>query len=1215
MAGGLLTPGVAVAVPDSDLKDSNCQPAAQKTKPAIPSLKLRDLTEGERAELERSCSYFTDFAHLPNATRGYHRQQTQRRFERSKLPGPEDHLSAALQEISQKRHERDSQTHQPKLDFSAVSSLPRTSHKPTSVDTRKSAKAEICQDTINPKHLAEWVQGSGIDEDLARMNLHSLSGETVFKLLRPLGGRDEAKDRKRLETILSGGWFCPTMSLSQSGSSNSAWGCFKPDHPRPGFKKDPETGRYFPKVDSNGKPVPMKYEHPAGVPTQEFVLAFPRHIGERIAKNHRLLAPYKKWEDDGEWDQKPRTPKQRWTWFLNQGVPLFITEGAKKTAALLTGGYLAIGLSGVWNGCEKDNNKWGRSNLKPGLRHLLTSYKVDRVVVMFDWSEPDSKGEAAVRGAITRLGGVIQRKDKNTKSGVSVFVVDLPGPEKGCDDILVSTGIEGLKAVRDLAIPFRSWQSKNNRRGIAHRLNVPLGGGTKRPTRVIEQQYFQPDDIPTDAKLVAIIGGMGTNKTGALVGYAQNDKAPFFTVLHRRGLGGNCAQRSQTTFHNDGKLIRPWLTGSLREVEMPPSDLNAGGRIHWAASIEAQREVEERGKVVVLDSSHANGSSHLDPESCRGAIINLEEWDASCWHLFTSETEIKSHRADVLANLTACLRNARQVICSSAHLNQHVVSYLEKLLNVRAHVLSNDHKPANGRTCHWFEKSSHWLEALESRISSGDNVFITTTSQKADSVHSAKNLARKISRDLKVPKEQILVVDAETTRTKDHDAKGVITDPSLLLNYRVVVATPCIETGVSVEDPNKHFDAVFAFNSGCTTPQAAVQAVGRVRSNVDRYVCINRNGRTVFGGFTDARAVTLHAGKEAAKQRDALSRAGIAETDLPSTCSENIETWGALVADHNLLAKEFNFSVRTLLSLEGYSVVDTESADEELAKSIKDQLKGIATETTAQECKEISQTTPSGEDEIDNLSKKAELTLQQQQELEHAKVCRDYGVERANERQVLSHRQNGFQQLRTECLLEDVSPRTGTSELVRQLDGLTAMKRKGITKDPFLGDYVRAFRCQQIELLAEYKILELSKRRDEFTMHDVDFVEFHERAKRDGDRWRSVFNLNPWAWHLPRGFVLAVLEKVGYKLQKLSQKRTLPSGKQTHLYVIADAHQGIDRKAIKQHIADNIKRRFEQSIKDAIGEDKDATCTDQQIAVAQFMTTHTRTMELLKTQS
>lgn len=136
------------------------------------------------------------------------------------------------------------------MDFLAVATLPRTSHKPTSVSTRKSAKAETCQEAINPKHLSEWVEGSGIDEELARMNLQSLSGDTVFKLLRPLGGRDEAKDRPRMAEVLRSGWFCRTLSLGRK-ESTKPWGCFKPDHPRPGFKKDPETGRYFPKLDDS----------------------------------------------------------------------------------------------------------------------------------------------------------------------------------------------------------------------------------------------------------------------------------------------------------------------------------------------------------------------------------------------------------------------------------------------------------------------------------------------------------------------------------------------------------------------------------------------------------------------------------------------------------------------------------------------------------------------------------------------------------------------------------------------------------------------------------------------------------------------------------------------------------------------------------------------------------------------------------------------------
>ena len=1188
---------MVVPVSDCDSKGSNCQPAGQTSERHIPRLRVGDLTPAELSHLKRTCSYFTDFEHLPRDTRSFHRQQTQRRHEQAGIKGPDEALAAGIAKIALERQKASGRCQQSTLDFGAVESLPRTSQNTASVTSKKPAKAA----TLDPKHLKEWVEGSGIDEQLARMNLRSLAGDTVYKLLRPLDdGRDVEKDHQRLKDVLRGGWFCSTLSL-QPQEQLKSWGCFKPDHPRPGFKKDPETGRYFPKVNDNGKPVPMKYEHPAKVPTREFVLAFPRHIGERIAANHRLLAAYKKWEDDTEWDQKPRTPEDRWRWFLRHGVPLFVTEGAKKTAALLTGGYLAIGLSGVWNGCEKDKRGW--SHLKPGLRHLLRDYAVDRVIAMFDWSEPDSKGEAAVRGAIDRLGMVIRSEAKQSGADVSFFVVDLPGPEKGCDDILVSKGIDGLKAVRTLAKPFREWQRCNNTKAIARRLNVPMAGDTKRPTKVITTQFFQASDIPTDAKLVAIIGGMGTNKTGALVDYANSNDAPFHTVLHRRGLGGNCAQRSRRIFHNDGKLIRPWLNNRHREVTMPPADLSGGGRTYWAASIEAQREIEERGKVVVLDSSHAAGSSHLDPEECKGAIVNLEEWDASCWHLFTSETEINKHRADVLSNLTACLRNAKQVICSSAHLSDQVVGYLEQLLAIKAHVLVNDHKPAAGRKCHWFEshKSSHWLEALESRIRKGDNVFVTVTAQNASSVHSAKNIGHKIHRDLKVPLHEILVVDAETTRTKDHDAKGVITDPSLLLKYRVVIATPCIETGVSIDDPNGHFDAVFSFNSGCTTPQAAVQAVGRVRSSVDRFVCIARNGKTYFGGYTTAREVIRQVGKKAAQQRDELVRAGIAETDLPDTCSDNIRAWGELVADHNILAKEFDFSVRTLLALEGYEVTDTESADEEIANAIKDQLKGIAEETNAEECRSISRTTPAGEDEIDELSKKAELTQQQQQELEHAKVCRDYGIEQADERQVLSHRQGGFQVLRNECLLEDMSPSGGTSTLVRKLDSLTAMKRNGITKNPFLGDYVHAFRQPQIQLLHEYGVLGLSRRRDEFTMRDADIVELHERAKRDANRWRTVFNINPATWKLPRGFIDFVLEKIGYRLLKLSQQRRFTNGKQARLYVIQTRFHGIDCRSIKAHISDNITRRFDQAMADAIGEHHDPACSEQQVSVARFI--------------
>ena len=173
---------MVVPVSDCDSKGSNCQPAGQTPERHIPRLRVGDLTPAELSQLKRTCSYFTDFEHLPRDTRSFHRQQTQRRHEQAGIKGADEALAAGIEKIAQNRQEASGLFKQSTLDFGAVESLPRTSHNTASVNTEAPAKAEA----LDPKHLKEWVEGSGIDEQLARMNLRSLAGDTVYKLLRPL---------------------------------------------------------------------------------------------------------------------------------------------------------------------------------------------------------------------------------------------------------------------------------------------------------------------------------------------------------------------------------------------------------------------------------------------------------------------------------------------------------------------------------------------------------------------------------------------------------------------------------------------------------------------------------------------------------------------------------------------------------------------------------------------------------------------------------------------------------------------------------------------------------------------------------------------------------------------------------------------------------------------------------------------------------------------
>ncbi|MFM6369183.1 MAG: DUF3854 domain-containing protein, partial [Dolichospermum sp.] len=115
---------------------------------------------------------------------------------------------------------------------------------------------------------------------------------------------------KRYAHTLNGGWWCSGVD-PLNNYDPMGWGCFKADNPR----LDPKKNK------------PIKYEHPAGVATRAFFLRVP--IGDC---------------------------KEFWEWVLNHDIPITITEGAKKAAALLSVVIVAMGLPGINSGYRKIDN-------------------------------------------------------------------------------------------------------------------------------------------------------------------------------------------------------------------------------------------------------------------------------------------------------------------------------------------------------------------------------------------------------------------------------------------------------------------------------------------------------------------------------------------------------------------------------------------------------------------------------------------------------------------------------------------------------------------------------------------------------------------------------------------------------------------------------------------------------------------------------------------
>lgn len=251
-------------------------------------------------------------------------------------------------------------------------------------------------DDVDSSHIKEWVEGSGVDVEIAKLNLSSLEGDDALEALTAdrlgqLGGHAQqyatapvARLLERYQHVTDGGWWC--------GTALSDWGCFKPNNPR---------------TNDEGKPI--KYEHPLGVECGVFWLRMP---------------------DTNYWEKVLANPAT---------FTIVITEGAKKAAALLTAGIPAVALSGIWNGTPKVDPKGDKDSprcLHPDLEDLIGH----RIVIAFDYSS-NNKGKAAVRTAAHRLAQHLYGKGCPWVGSATCT-----GPvHKGVDDVLVHEGADVLR--------------------------------------------------------------------------------------------------------------------------------------------------------------------------------------------------------------------------------------------------------------------------------------------------------------------------------------------------------------------------------------------------------------------------------------------------------------------------------------------------------------------------------------------------------------------------------------------------------------------------------------------------------------------------------------------------------------------------------------------------------------------------------------------------
>lgn len=760
----------------------------------------------------------------------------------------------------------------------ALAALPSTAPTPPPRPTLggpigSSWDAAAGPDGTDPRHLAEWVTGSAVHPALAAANVQSLQGADVLQALvgdrlEALGGHASqyatgavARLLRPLEPVAAaGGWWCSGLDPLADWAP-MAWGQFKPGAPR---------------RDADGEP--LKYEAPWGAPTRSVWLRVPAAVAQLVADRHRLRLPAEVAADaTGEagafW---------RW-WARTPALPLLVTEGVKKGAALLSQGIPAVSLPGIDSGAKRngpagiDGRRSGPLELIPDLAGV--PLKGRRVWVLFDAS---SKANPREPIAARRLAQLL------SKTGArEVLAGTVPGTHgKGADDHIVNGGTwEQLFGCLQALAP------------------LPVLPRLRRPDRIAPAgqrlSAACPIPAPEEARLVALVAGMGAGKSRAIAAAV----APHVAAGSRRVV--LLTHRRHLTASTAADLGLPWADDAL-----PGSDLRL------------------QGIALCLDSLRPGSAVRFRASDWAGAVVVIDEAAQVLEHgLFSDATAIADHRPEVLQELQQLLSSAAQVIAADAQLSDDHLQALETATGCRAQLIGSEHQPAAGRQLISHPSRASWRRELVAQLQARRRVWVAVTAQQAGSKNSAQVLERLALKHW--PGCRVLRVDSETIADANHDASRLADDPNGIAGaYDVVIATPAVAAGLSVDKLPGHFAAVLVAAGGTTDPAAVAQAAARVRDGCPRHLYAPDrspgSARRIGCGSFEPAELLRHQSRHGAAILAQL--AGTIDAEAGSA-GPWLPLWLKLAAISNRQAAAYGATVRGLLEREGYELVEAGALD------------------------------------------------------------------------------------------------------------------------------------------------------------------------------------------------------------------------------------------------------------------------------------------------
>ncbi len=959
-------------------------------------------------------------------------------------------------------------------------------------------------------HLEEWRQ-SCVDDQLIRLNVTPLMGDAPAQhllyadaLSRRNDGRVSDGLLQRYDHVADGGWWCAGIDLISG--ERDLWGCFKPDRPR----QDWESSKT------------IKYEHPPKTQTGIFALRVPLHLWERIAERANVsLSP-----DDQDQEQPDFG---FWQWLMGHPeIPLVITEGAKKAGALLTAGYAAIALPGVHNGYRTPKNdqgkRIGKSQLIPALGKLAVANR--QILIAFD-QDHKPKTVQQVNLAIQRLGYLFSRQ----RCEVKILEWD-NCYGKGIDDLIASQGNDYLQQLVSKALPLEMWKAQRLNR-LTHDRGME-----------VEARYLPEITIPAVEKLVALRSPKGTGKTeflARIVHQARAEQRPVLVIGHRIRLVQELCRR----FH------LPYL-GDLENPALG----------------------HHEGYGLCIDSLHGHSQAHFDPEQWRDCLIIIDEVEQVLWHGLNSDT-CRRHRVAILRTLKQLLQNSLggegQIYVADADLTDVSLDYLINLSGIplQPYVIRNQWQPGEKEAWpvyHFAENDPKQLvKHLLHHIREGGKPFICLSAQKLTSAWGTRNLEAYLEKQF--PDRRILRIDAESLADPSHPAHGSLTQLNqVLVNYDIVLTSPAVETGVSI-DVKDHFTSVWAIAQGVQTATSVCQSLGRIRQNIPRYLWVASYGFNQVGNGATAVSKLLTAGHRLTEVNIRL----LHQSDLDNLDdldtgfqAESLMAWAKMAVRVNLAMLHYRESILGLLQQEGHNLLghppalpknSVASTDKDHPLStvprqpLREAIEAVREQNYLEDCQAIAACKLLTEKKYQKLKKRLVKSPQERQSLRKYELAQRYGVEVTPEL-VKKDDQGWYQKLRWHYFL--TVGRAFLGDRDAKIARLLLEQGQGSL---FLPDFNGS---QLGAVIGTYDIIGipvlLNHPQRELCPLDQDLVALAKLALANWDDIKTVVGIGLAKNASPITILRRFLEKIGFGI-KLAKTKTI-SKKRVRIYQITCPQDG-----------------------------------------------------------